>query len=107
MTEVKIMLDNLQKVNAFVAITGEKDYDIDLISGKYLVNAKSIMGIFSLDLTLPLTVRTEINDDDFLKQIEIFKIEEQPYSLYQTVQGILFCKVHISGQRKNYNKITK
>lgn len=76
MTEVKIMLDDLQKVNAFVAIAGEKDYDIDLISGKYLVNAKSIMGIFSLDLTLPLIVRTEIADQEFLKQIEIYKIEE-------------------------------
>ena len=76
MTELKIMLDDLQKVNAFVAIASEKDYDIDLISGKYLVNAKSIMGVFSLDLTRPLTVRTEKADEEFFKQIEIYKIEE-------------------------------
>ena len=76
MTELKIMLDDLQKVNAFVAIASEKDYDFDLISGKYLVNAKSIMGVFSLDLTRPLTVRTEKADEEFFKQIEIYKIEE-------------------------------
>lgn len=76
MFEKKIKLDDLQKVNAFVAITGEKDYDIDLISGKYLVNAKSIMGIFSLDLTKPLTVRTEIFDEDFFDKLEIYKAEE-------------------------------
>lgn len=76
MFEKKIMLDDLQKVNAFVAITSEKDYDIDLISGKYLVNAKSIMGIFSLDLTRPLTVRTEIYDEDLFNKLEPYKVEE-------------------------------
>ena len=73
MFEIKIMLDDLQKVNTFVAVAMSKDYDIDLISGKYLVNAKSIMGIFSLDLTKPITVRTEIFDEEFFKQIEIIK----------------------------------
>ena len=76
MFEKKIMLDDLQKVNAFVAITSEKDYDIDLISGKYLVNTKSIMGIFSLDLTRPLTVRTEIYDEDLFNKLEPYKVEE-------------------------------
>ncbi len=76
MIEEKIMLDDLQKVNSFVAITMSKEYDIDLISGKYLVNAKSIMGIFSLDLTKPLTVKAEADDAEFLEQIKIYKIEE-------------------------------
>lgn len=76
MIEEKIMLDELQKVNAFVTLTMSKDYDIDLISGKYLVNAKSIMGIFSLDLTQPLTVKTQVDDDEFLKEIRIYKVEE-------------------------------
>ena len=76
MIEQKIMLDDLQKVNAFVAITMSKEYDIDLISGKYLVNAKSIMGIFSLDLTKPLTVKADSDDAEFLEQIQIYKVEE-------------------------------
>ncbi len=70
MTEVRIMLDNLDNVNAFVASAQKRNYDIDLIQGKYLVNAKSIMGIFSLDLTKPLTVRAEADDTEFLEDIE-------------------------------------
>lgn len=76
MFEKIIMLDDLQKVNSFVAIAMSKDFDIDLVSGKYLVNAKSIMGIFSLDLTKPVTVKTEILDEDFFTQLDIFNIEE-------------------------------
>lgn len=67
-----IILDSLEKVNEFVAIAMKREYDIDLISGKYLVNAKSIMGIFSLDLTKPLTVKTDCNDAEFLKDIDKF-----------------------------------
>lgn len=76
MINQKILLDNLQKVNTFVAITMSKDYDIDLISGKYLVNAKSIMGIFSLDLTKPITVKADIDDDEFLNEIKCYTVTE-------------------------------
>ena len=76
MFEKIILLDNLQKVKSFVAITMEKDYEIDLILGKYLVNAKSIMGIFSLDLTKPLTVRYETDDASFAEQIKEYIFEE-------------------------------
>lgn len=56
MLEKKLMLDNIDKVRQFVSIAMSKDYDIDLLSGKYIVNAKSIMGVFSLDLTKPVTM---------------------------------------------------
>ena len=76
MTELKIKLESLNSVNAFVAAAQKKDYDIDLIQGKYLVNAKSIMGIFSLDLTRPMLLKFTAEDTEFLKEIEIFKVEE-------------------------------
>ncbi len=76
MFEKLILLDNLQKVKSFVAVTMEKDYEIDLISGKYLVNAKSIMGIFSLDLTKPLTVRYETDDVTFAERLKEYIFEE-------------------------------
>ncbi len=76
MIEEKIMLDELQKVNAFVSLAMSKSYDIDLISGKYLVNAKSIMGIFSLDLTEPLTVKADADDPEFLEEIKVYKVED-------------------------------
>ncbi len=56
MLEKTIILKNFEAVKAFVDIANEKPYDIELLSGKYIVNAKSIMGIFSLDLTKPLVM---------------------------------------------------
>ena len=50
------MLENFEDVKKFVEITNSKDYPIELLSGKYIINAKSIMGIFSLDLTKPVTM---------------------------------------------------
>ncbi len=77
MIKETIILDSLEKVNDFVKKAMTKDYDIDLRSGKYIVNAKSIMGIFSLDLTKPITLTAEIDDQDFLEEIKdyIFKTE--------------------------------
>ena len=50
-----------------------KPYDIELLSGKYVVNAKSVMGILSLDLTSPITmIANTATDDSLLKEIETF-----------------------------------
>ncbi|MBQ8202770.1 MAG: HPr family phosphocarrier protein [Clostridia bacterium] len=56
MLEKTLMLQSFEDVKKFVEITSAKDYPIELLSGKYIVNAKSIMGIFSLDLTKPVTM---------------------------------------------------
>ncbi len=56
MFEKTIMLKNFEAVKKFVDIANTKDYDIELLSGKYVVNAKSIMGVFSLDLTKPIVM---------------------------------------------------
>ncbi len=56
MLEKTIMLTSIEDVRNFVELANEKAYDIELISGKYVVNAKSIMGVFSLDLTKPITM---------------------------------------------------
>ena len=52
--EKKIFLKTLDDVKAFVNIAMSKEYDIEMLGGKYIVNAKSIMGVLSLDLTQPL-----------------------------------------------------
>ena len=59
---MKISLEMAQRVKDFVAITQNCEYEVLLKSGKYVVDAKSILGIFSLDLSKPLTV--EIYSDD-------------------------------------------
>ncbi len=56
MLEKTIMLRDFEAVKNFVDIANTKNYDIELLSGKYVVNAKSIMGVFSLDLTKPLVM---------------------------------------------------
>ena len=66
MKSIKISLEMAQKVKEFVAITQECPYEILLKSGKYVVDAKSILGIFSLDLSQPLTVEIYTEDCDAL-----------------------------------------
>ena len=54
MTTVNISLDSIDKVKSFVNEITKFDSDFDLISGRYVIDAKSIMGIFSLDLSKPI-----------------------------------------------------
>ena len=51
MTTFNVLLGSINDVKNFVNIVSKYDYEIDLSSGRYVVDAKSIMGIFSLDLT--------------------------------------------------------
>ena len=73
MKSMTISLEMAQRVKDFVAITQNCDCEILLKSGKYVVDAKSILGIFSLDLNKPVVL--EINSDDcdeLLKEITPF-----------------------------------
>ena len=54
MKTVQISLNSIDKVKAFVNEIGRFDCDFDLVSGRYVIDAKSIMGIFSLDLSKPI-----------------------------------------------------
>lgn len=65
MKTVQISLNSIDKVKTFVNTVTKFDCDFDLISGRYVIDAKSIMGIFSLDLSKPidLTIHTEDVDE--------------------------------------------
>ncbi len=56
MKECKIQLNSIEDVKEFVNIANSYEHDCDLVSGRYAVDAKSIMGIFSLDLSKPLNL---------------------------------------------------
>lgn len=62
MKSLTVQISSIGDVKSFVNIVGKYDFDIDLISDRYVVDAKSIMGIFSLDLTKPIKV--ELHSDD-------------------------------------------
>ena len=54
MKTFNLMLNSINDVKDFVNIVSRYDFDVDLTSGRYVVDAKSIMGIFALDLSKPL-----------------------------------------------------
>lgn len=62
MTSLMISLNSVDKVKQFVNLISRYDGDFDLISGRYVIDAKSIMGIFSLDLSKPLEL--QIHNDE-------------------------------------------
>ncbi len=75
MKSMQISLQMASQVKNFVAIVQKYPYDIELKSERYVVDAKSILGIFSLDLSRPLTI--EIHSDncqDLLDELKAFAI---------------------------------
>lgn len=76
MKSVKILLDTTDSVKSFVNIISSFDYDADIRSGRYVVNAKSILGIFSLELSRPVVLEIYENDcDDLLEQLSAFMVK--------------------------------
>ena len=68
MKTVRISLNSIDKVKSFVNDLTKFNADFDLVSGRYVIDAKSIMGIFSLDLSKPidLNIHSEGDLDDIL-----------------------------------------
>lgn len=78
MREVQISLRTIEEVKEFVQTITMLDGDFELISGKYIVDAKSILGLFSVDLSKPVTLRIDVNDskmNEVLTVIEKYKAE--------------------------------
>ncbi|MBO6263802.1 MAG: HPr family phosphocarrier protein [Clostridia bacterium] len=73
MKSVQISLQMANQVKSFVSIVQKYSYDIDLRSDRYVVDAKSILGIFSLDLSKPITVEIHSNDcQDLIEELKQF-----------------------------------
>ena len=73
MKEMKITLSNIQDIRDFVNQVIVLDYEVDLVQGRYVIDAKSIMGIFSLDLLAPITLKAHTDyADDFFEKIARF-----------------------------------
>lgn len=68
-----ILLSSINDIKAFVNIVNKYEFDVDLTSGRYVVDAKSIMGIFSLDLSKPIKVDVHSEGDSADKFIEEIK----------------------------------
>ena len=76
MKTVQISLNSIDKVKSFVNDISKFDCDFDLVSGRYVIDAKSIMGIFSLDLSKAITMEIHSDDcQDFLNEIKPFIVK--------------------------------
>ena len=72
MKTVQISLNSIDKVKSFVNDITKFDYDFDLVSGRYVIDAKSIMGIFSLDLSKPIDLN--IHADEVLEVLKPYLV---------------------------------
>lgn len=77
MKTVKISLNSIDKVKSFVNEISKFDCEFDLVSGRYVIDAKSIMGIFSLDISKPidLNIHNVDNIDVILEKIASYIVE--------------------------------
>ena len=64
MKTVQISLNSIDKVKSFVNDISKFDFDFDLVSGRYVIDAKSIMGIFSLDISKPIDLNIHTDGSD-------------------------------------------
>lgn len=76
MKSVNVSINTVEKIKSFVNDITKFEYDFDLVSGRYVVNAKSIMGIFSLDITKPISlhINTEENTDRVLDVLSPYMV---------------------------------
>ncbi|EHI55930.1 hypothetical protein HMPREF9333_00973 [Johnsonella ignava ATCC 51276] len=72
MKTIRISLNSIDKVKSFVNDLSQFNVDFDLVSGRYVIDAKSIMGIFSLDLSKPIDLNIHA-DNDVDHIIEVLK----------------------------------
>ena len=68
MVEKKIQLKAFSDVKEFVKAAEKCEYDVDVFYNRVVVDAKSILGVMSMDLTRPLTVKYHVEDQDCFEQ---------------------------------------
>lgn len=79
MTSVQVNLNSIEKVKSFVNEITKFEAEFDLVSGRYVIDAKSIMGIFSLDISKPIDLNIHANTEeeaaDILKAIDSYVVK--------------------------------
>ena len=92
MKEFTVVLSSINDVKNFVNVVTKYEYEIDLTSGRYVVDAKSIMGIFSLDLTKPIRVEAHGEDcSSLLAELDAYIQKQKIIIPAQRYAGI--CRV--------------
>lgn len=76
MMTVKILINSVEKVKDFTSLIGKEDVECEIIDGIHVLDAKSIMGIFSLDLSKPLQLNIHSDSTALLDKIRNYVVEE-------------------------------
>ncbi|MDY5577429.1 MAG: HPr family phosphocarrier protein [Lachnospiraceae bacterium] len=77
MQDVQISLSSIDDVKQFIQTITMFDGNFELISGKYIVDAKSILGVFSIDLSKPVVLRIDVEKtkmEEVLKAISVYRV---------------------------------
>ena len=75
MITVKIRIDSVDKVKKFSSIITKENVDCELIEGVHIIDARSIMGIFSMDLAKPIQLNIHSDNNEILKKLKEFIVE--------------------------------
>ena len=75
MVECKILLNNIDKIADFIKVVSKIEYDIDLVKGRYTVDAKSIVGVFTLDLSKEAKIIIHTNDENILDKFKEWRVD--------------------------------
>ena len=76
MVKIMVKISSMEAANAFNKICNQFDCDMDLQCGKYYVDAKSLLGIFSLDLSKTICLNADTDDEDKVKKMFAEYIQE-------------------------------
>ena len=74
MKQFEIKLPLINDIKEFVNIMSRHPYSVEAVSGRYKVDAKSIMGLFSLDLSKPIKINAYTNDDKIKEELSRFLV---------------------------------
>ncbi|MDO4619888.1 MAG: HPr family phosphocarrier protein [Lachnospiraceae bacterium] len=77
MKTINVSLNSIERVKSFVNDINRYDFDFDLVSGRYVIDAKSIMGIFSLDLSKAIELNIHADGDKLEEVLQLLS----PYTV--------------------------
>ena len=75
MLELKIKLNIINDIKEFLATATKIDEDVDLIKGRYIIDAKSTMGLFTVDLSEPVKIVIHSDNKDFLELFRKWEVQ--------------------------------
>lgn len=76
MITVKVLINSVEKVKKFSSAISKEKVDCELVEGVHIIDAKSIMGIFTLDLSGPVQLKIHSDDRSILDKIKEFIVED-------------------------------